>query len=173
MVAPFWALGAGVGLIELRLWLRSMRIRAVFDCCVAVALMSAFGVSILGRTLIAVVTWGERDVTAYYASIRRVIPEGRERVYGDYRLLFLAREAGWRFIARYYPAAEVKGQIDYVVLSELTEAPAWLDMKPYELVATIGNKRIDRHGIVGKARNIFGEAPLPLSFRIYKARSSP
>jgi hypothetical protein len=93
-----------------------------------------------------------------------VIQKGGVKIYGDYRLLFLAKESGWRFIAEYYylPIG-TSGRFDYVVLSELTEAPAWLDMKPYELVATIGNGQTDRHGILRKARNIFGPVPLPLT----------
>jgi hypothetical protein len=183
MVAPFWVLGAAVGLTDLRLVLRSRRPRLVLDAIVAGGLMSALAITLVGRTYVALSTWGERDVTAYYTDIRRVIPNGA-RVFGDFRLLFLAKELGWHFIARYYdipcePEATVgmirsaacggeleKQKFDYVVLSELTSKPIWLDLRPYELVATVGASRDATHG-----RRI-GTSALPLCLRIYKARES-
>ena len=90
-------------------------------------------------------SWGSRDPGLFKRELIETIPDGSS-VLGDYRLLFYSYEMNWQFQSSCSagfadPRLLEQLRFDYVVLSELTGAPDWLDIEDYAEVVTFESRQ--------------------------------
>lgn len=141
MAAPFWAMSCAIMVVSLYRASRSSFSRYCVIILATVTLLTAFSSAIVARTYSALSSWGARDITRFYPQLRELIPP-KSSVFGDYRLILFARANQWDYVGCYFSdnvdkrALAAKG-FHYLVLSDMTGTPVWLDMSKYSQIATV------------------------------------
>jgi hypothetical protein len=140
MVAPIWAMLAGTVWYVLPASGARSSTKFAMRILLGFAVVSA-GVTTLDRSILAFQGGESRQIGPVAAQITTVIPPG-SLVYGDYRMIFLAHQEKWRFVALYVDldqdsAALGRTPFEYLVLSDITGTPGWLDMSRYVRVAEV------------------------------------
>jgi len=144
MVAPFWAMLAGTVWYVVPVSLASPRTRLFRRMLLGAAVLSA-GATTLDRSILAFQGGESRQIGPVAPQITASIPPG-SLVYGDYRMIFLAHRQRWHFVAFYVDmhkdtAALARMPFEYLVLSDITGIPGWLDMSRYVRVAEVSAPR--------------------------------
>lgn len=135
MITPFWAMLCGVAYFASQRFGASATNRRLLVGLFALAIVAGILTSWLERSLQMIQGWGSRDLTTVQSTLDEAIPLGSD-VFGDYRLLLIARQAKWRFVA-WYPVlnqdveALARSEYPFVVLSSQTETPDWMDLTKY------------------------------------------
>jgi hypothetical protein len=140
MVAPFWAMLAGTVWYVLPASGAGSRTTLFMRVLLGSAVLSA-SASTLDRSILAFQGGESRQIGPVARQVTTLIPPGSV-VYGDYRMIFLAHQEKWHFVASYEGGlqdadAPAKTQFEYLVLSDITGTPGWLDMRRYVRVAQV------------------------------------
>jgi hypothetical protein len=140
MVAPIWAMLAGTAWYVFPASGARSRTRPAMLLLLGFTVVSA-GATTLDRAILALQGGESRQIGPVAAQITNLIPPG-SLVYGDYRMIFLAHQEKWRFVALYVDLdqdtdALGRTPFEYLVLSDVTGIPGWLDLSRYVRVGEV------------------------------------